>query len=116
MAMPEGVPIVRQRLLAGAIDGEARVERVEVARIELAPGQEAGLHLHPCPVVGYVVSGAIRFQVAGESQVALSAGDAFFEPANVEIAHFDNASDDVAATFIAFYLLPPGEERLIEML
>jgi quercetin dioxygenase-like cupin family protein len=114
--MPEHVPIVRQRLLSAAMGGETSVERVEVVRIELAPAQEAGLHRHPCPVVGYVVAGAIRFQVAGESEVTLGGGDVFFEPANVEIAHFDNASDRVAATFVAFYLLPPGEERLIEML
>jgi quercetin dioxygenase-like cupin family protein len=111
--MSERVPIVRQRLLSAAVDGETPVERVEVVRIELAPAQEAGLHRHPCPVAGYVVSGAIRLQVA---EVTLGAGDAFFEPANVAIAHFDNASDQVAATFVAFYLLPPGEERLIEML
>ena len=114
--MPEGVPIVRERLLSAAMNGETPVEHVEVVRIELAPAQQAGLHRHPCPVVGYVVSGAIRFQVAGEPEVTLGAGDAFFEPANVAIAHFDNASDQVAATFVAFYLLPRGEERLIEML
>lgn len=114
--MLEPVPIVRQRLLSAAIGSETRVDRVQVVRIEFAPAQEAGLHRHPCPVVGYVVSGAIRFQVAGELEVTLGAGDAFFEPANAEIAHFDNESDQAPAAFVAFYLLPPGEERLIEML
>ena len=46
----------------------------------------------------------------------LCAGDAFHEPAGAPIAHFDNASKDEPATFIAFYLLPPGEDSLIEML
>jgi quercetin dioxygenase-like cupin family protein len=114
--MPEPVPIVRQSLLTAAIHGQTPVERVEVARIELAPAQEVGLHRHPCPVVGCVISGAIRFQVAGESQAILQTGEAFYEPAHVEIAHFDNASDQVPATFIACYLLPPGEEQVIEML
>jgi quercetin dioxygenase-like cupin family protein len=67
-------------------------------------------------VVGYVVAGAIRFQVAGEPEVTLGAGEAFFEPANAEIAHSGNDSDQAPATFVAFYLLPRGEERLIEML
>ena len=46
----------------------------------------------------------------------LAAGDAFHEPAGVEIPHFDNASDAESAVFLACYLLPPGETRLIEML
>ena len=109
-------PIVRHQLLRAELDGAQAVDRVEVARIELRPAQETGRHRHPCPVAGYVISGTIRFQVAGEAEAILSAGDAFFEPPDAEIAHFDNASDREPATFVACYLLPPGEERLIEML
>ncbi len=103
-------------LLGAALAGSPSVERVEVARVEVAPGQPAGRHFHPCDVVGYVVSGAIRFQIAGEPETTLAAGDAFHEPANQEIVHFDNASGEQPATFVACYLLPPGEQRLIEML
>ena len=39
----------------------------------------------------------------------------FFEPADTRIASFDNSSDSEPATFVAFYLLPSGEERLIVM-
>jgi hypothetical protein len=56
-----------------------------------------------------VSAGAIRFQVADGPVISLQAGDAFHEPANVRIPHFDNASDTEAAVFIACYLLPPGE-------
>ncbi len=114
--MSSGQNIVRDHLLEAALAGETVVERVQVARIELGPRQEAGRHRHPCTVVGYVAAGAIRFGVEGEAERTLNAGDAFHEPANAPIAHFDNASDTVPATFIAFYLLPPGEDRLIEML
>jgi quercetin dioxygenase-like cupin family protein len=112
----EPAPITRESLLQAALAGATTVERVEVARVELAPRQPAGRHFHPCDVVGYIVSGAIRFQVAGEPETMLDAGDAFHEPAGREIAHFDNASSEQPATFIACYLLPPGEQRLIEML
>jgi quercetin dioxygenase-like cupin family protein len=108
--------IVRTRLLATALEGQPSTARVEVARIELDPGQQTGRHRHPCTVVGYVASGRIRFQVEGETEAILRAGDAFHEPAGAPIANFDNASDAEPASFIAFYLLPPGEERLIEML
>ncbi len=46
----------------------------------------------------------------------LSAGSAFFEPADTRVLHFDNASTREPATFIAHYLLAEGDERLIEML
>ena len=83
-------PIVREPLLTAALGAEAAtVERVEVARIELPPGQETGLHLGP--------------------------GDGFYEPAGTRISHFDNESSEEPAAFVAFYLLPPGEDRLIVM-
>jgi quercetin dioxygenase-like cupin family protein len=114
--MSEPLPGVRQALLKATLEPETEIERVEVARVELAPGKQAGLHLHPCPVVGWVVAGLIRFQVADGPAVLLHAGDPFFEPANVQISHFDNSSETDAAVFIACYLLPPGEDRFIEML
>jgi quercetin dioxygenase-like cupin family protein len=114
--MPVPLPIVRKSLLGASFPPETVIERAEVARVELAPSQAAGLHQHPCPVVGWVVAGVIRFQVADDPAVTLQAGDAFFEPANIRIPHFDNASDTEAAVFIACYLLPPGEDRMIEML
>ncbi len=67
-------------------------------------------------MVGYVAAGAIRFQVEGAAEQILRAGDAFHEPAGAPIAHFDNASKHEPATFVAFYLLAAGEDRLIEML
>jgi quercetin dioxygenase-like cupin family protein len=114
--MPEPSPVLRKALLGANLAPETVIERVEMARVELAPGQPAGLHRHPCPVVGWVVAGVIRFQVADGPVVTLRTGDAFFEPANVRIPHFDNSSETDAAVFIACYLLPPGEDRLIEML
>jgi quercetin dioxygenase-like cupin family protein len=89
------------------------IERVQGARIALAPRQATGRHHHPCPVVGYVAAGTIRFQIEGQPEHIVGAGDAFHEPANARIAHFDNASDTEPAVFVAFYLLSPGEDRLI---
>ncbi|MFZ0497803.1 MAG: cupin domain-containing protein [Steroidobacteraceae bacterium] len=89
---------------------------MEIRQIELQPGQETGLHLHPIPVVGYIARGSIRFQLEGGPLQMLSAGSAFFEPADTRVLHFDNASTREPATFIAHYLLAEGDERLIEML
>jgi hypothetical protein len=65
---------------------------------------------------GWVIAGAIRFQVADGPMVTRQAGDAFFEPANVPIPHSDNSSDTEPAAFIACYLRASGEDQLIEML
>jgi len=108
--------IQRKALLTAALGRGRSIERVEVKQIELAPGQATGLHEHPCAVVGYVANGTITFQIAGESARRLGQGDAFFEPDNTRIAHFDNASVTEPATFIAFYLLEAKNQELIEML
>ena len=107
--------IVRIPLL-DALEPRPEIGQVRSARIDLGAGQEAGRHRHPCDVVGYIAAGTIRFRVEGEEERILRAGDAFHEPAGAPIAQFDNASAHEAATFIAFYLLPPGEDTLIEML
>jgi quercetin dioxygenase-like cupin family protein len=91
------------------------VERVEVKEVTLAAGQGTGLHFHACPVVGYVTEGAIVFQFEGQPATELKPGDAFFEPADVRVAHFDNATDQ-PARFIACYLMGPDDEELITML
>lgn len=106
---------VRHELLTAPLAGES-VERVKMLRVELAPGQAAGRHLHPCPVVGLVLSGSIRFQATGGPETTLTPGEAFHEPSGIEIPHFDNASETEPATFLACYLLAPGEDRLIEIL
>src|SRR5262249_26863004 len=80
------------------------------------PRQQTGLHLHTCPVVGYVARAPVLFQIEGEPPRTLKEGDAFHEPAGARILHFDNASDRDPLTFIAFYLLGPDDRELITML
>jgi quercetin dioxygenase-like cupin family protein len=106
--------IERQQLLLAAL-GNRNVSDVDIRRITLAPAQKAGLHLHPCPVVGYIVSGTAICQVRGQAAELLPVGSAFYEPAGAVIEEFGNASDVTPLTFIAFYLLD-GKQDLITML
>jgi quercetin dioxygenase-like cupin family protein len=108
--------VQRHDLLTAALGNSQAVDRVEIKRIELAPGQSTGPHRHPCPVVGHILSGAIQFQIEGRPAKTLHAGDAFFEPANLRIRSFDNASPREPATFVAYYLLGAEEHEIIEML
>jgi quercetin dioxygenase-like cupin family protein len=108
------VSMVRTTLLYASLP-EVPVNRIQVHRIELGPGQLGGLHLHPCPVTGYIVEGQAIFQIEGEGERLLSQGSAFYEPAGVRIQQFGNASREVRLVFVAVYLLC-GEQSLIEML
>ncbi len=108
--------VSRRTLLSVPLASTKTVDRVEIHQITLAPGVHVPVHSHPCPVVGVVTSGSILFQVDGFPIQQLKAGDAFHEPANVRIRHFDNASSEVAATFVPFYLLGGGEHELIHLL
>jgi quercetin dioxygenase-like cupin family protein len=89
-------------------------ERLEARRIHIPRGVAAGLHVHNCPVVGSIVSGTVMFQVEGEVASVLAPGDVFFEPEGVRIARFDAMDADV--TFLAWFLLGPGQEPELEML
>jgi quercetin dioxygenase-like cupin family protein len=106
--------IERQQLIAAAL-GNRNVGAVDVRKITLAPGQKTGRHLHPCPVVGYIASGTAVFQIEDEAAQLLTAGSAFYEPADRVIAEFSNSSDEIPLTFVACYLLD-GEQDLITML
>jgi len=105
-------PIVRKQLMLARFDARP-VSRVDMREINLAPGQKGPLHKHPCPVVGYIVSGAIYFQVKGDSARILKAGDPFYEPANTVITHFDNASAAAPAKFILNYLMNTEKQFII---
>ncbi|SIS21734.1 cupin domain-containing protein [Williamsia sterculiae] len=92
------------------------IESARMVRIELDRGQSVGVHRHPCDVAGYVLDGTIRYQRHGTEALILHPGDAFFEPRDETIAHFDNASAHEPATFLACYLLAPGVDEVIEMI
>ncbi|MEP6950291.1 MAG: cupin domain-containing protein [Ginsengibacter sp.] len=106
--------VIRNDLLTANINNRI-VSKVDIKEIILSPSQKAGYHQHPCPVVGHVASGKLLFQVEGELSKILKTGDAFFEPADTPIVHFDNASETEPLKFIAYYLVN-NETELIQML
>jgi len=102
--------IIRKDLQLVLMD--QKVKTVEIQEITLSPGQIAPKHLHPCPVVGYIKSGSVYFQIEGQDAVILKEGESFYEPKNTNILHFDNASKDKPLTFIAFYLKENKEANI----
>ncbi|HEY0736964.1 MAG TPA: cupin domain-containing protein [Herpetosiphonaceae bacterium] len=106
--------IIRTALLTAQIDGTKTIDRVEVQEIAFPANQRSPVHLHPCPVIGLVTRGTIRLEVEGQPSQEIHAGDAFFEPANTRILHFD--AIDGPATFVAYYLLGQDDTELIVLL
>jgi quercetin dioxygenase-like cupin family protein len=106
---------VQRKQLLTAVLGNRNVTSVDVRKISLEPGQQAGRHIHPCPVLGYIVEGTAICQIEGEAAQVLPVGSAFYEPAETVITNFGNASEVESMQFVAFYLLD-GQQDLIRML
>ena len=108
-------PVMRKELLTAVIDGRKEVAKVDVQEVTLNVGVAAPLHLHPCPTMGMVTKGRIAFEIEGAQTRHLMAGDAFYEPADVRVAKFNNEGD-VPASFVVFYLPGDGEQETIQIL
>jgi len=106
--------ITRKPLLSAVLNNK-NVTAVDVREIVFAPGQQTGLHKHPCPVFGYIAEGEAVLQIKGRPPQHLPTGASFHEPSETVILRFDNASTENPLRFIAFYLLE-GPQELIEML
>ena len=113
---PERQTLIRKPLLTALLDSVKTTKRIEIKQIDFAPRQGTGFHNHSCPVVDYIARGSVNLQLEGEPPKTLHEGDAFFEPPNKTVLHFDNASDTDLMTFIAFYLLDENDRELIRML
>ncbi len=85
-----------------ALDGQ----HLTAALVEVTypPGGANGAHRHPCPVVGYVLEGAVRMQIKGQAERVYTPGETFFEsPADVH-AVSANASEERPARFLAWFV------------
>lgn len=82
--------------------------------VTLPPGSAGNPpHRHPGPVFGYLVQGEMRFEVEGEAERIICAGEAFWEPGG-DLIHYQDANnlDDAETVFVVTAALPPGEELL----
>ncbi|PSL47885.1 quercetin dioxygenase-like cupin family protein [Chitinophaga niastensis] len=113
LAQSAPTTVINRKQLFQQILAKTSIEEVRMDQITFAPGQGAPVHHHPCEVYGYVVSGEILYQPAGEEAVLLHTGDAFREAAGQEITAFKNAHDDKPATFVAIYLLKKNQSNII---
>lgn len=108
-------PVIRKELLTAIIDGSKAVGKVDIQEVTMNVGIDAPLHLHPCPTMGVVTEGEIVFEIEGELAQHLKVGDAFYEPADIRVAKFNNEGD-VPAKFVVFYLLGEADKETIRIL
>jgi len=85
-----------------AMDGKQLA--VDLVEVTYGPGAASPAHSHPCPVIGYVVAGAIRTQVKGEPEAVYKAGESFYEAPNGVHTVSANASDKEPAKLLAIFV------------
>lgn len=75
-----------------------------VVEVTYQPGGFSAPHSHSCPVIGYVLEGALRMQVNHDPEVVYKAGESFYEAANSAHMISANASDRVPVKFLAYFV------------
>jgi quercetin dioxygenase-like cupin family protein len=78
--------------------------KVTTVEVTYPPGGSSAPHSHPCPVIGYVLKGAVRMQVKGGELSTYTAGDSFYEAPNGTHLVSQNASAKEPATFLAYFI------------
>ncbi|GAA3803221.1 cupin domain-containing protein [Streptomyces chiangmaiensis] len=82
--------------------------------VEWPPGHPgAAPHRHSGPAFGYVIEGAVRFELEGEPERVVKAGETFWEPGGDVIHYQDgNALSDANTKFVVFMMCAPGQPML----
>jgi quercetin dioxygenase-like cupin family protein len=82
--------------------------------IELPPGDPGTPpHRHSGPVFGYMAEGEMIFELEGEPERVVHAGEAFWEPGG-DVIHYQAANNlpDRPSTFVVVMMCVPGQPML----
>lgn len=79
-------------------------DSVTIVEVSYGPGGSSKPHHHSCPVIAYVISGALRSQVAAAPESTYTAGQTFYEPLGSEHRVSANASQTEPVKFLAFFV------------
>ncbi|MFI9025528.1 cupin domain-containing protein [Streptomyces sp. NPDC053560] len=84
-------------------------------QIEFPPGDPGTPpHRHSGPAFGYVLEGEMRFELEGEPERIVRAGETFWEPGGDVIHYQDgNARNDTRLRFLVTMFCAPGEPMLV---
>jgi quercetin dioxygenase-like cupin family protein len=87
---------------------------VQAVRVDYEPGGFSRVHRHPAGAYVYVIDGSVMFGLGGREPVLLNAGDSFYEPPGALHSVSRNASQDLPASFIAFFVLGEDEDPTVD--
>ena len=82
--------------------------------VELPPGDPGTPpHRHTGPVFGYMLEGEMTFELEGEPERVIGAGEAFWEPGG-DVIHYQAANhlQDAWTRFVVVMLAVPGKPML----
>jgi quercetin dioxygenase-like cupin family protein len=95
--------------------------KATVVEVTYGAGGSSAPHSHPCPVIVYVVQGALRAKVRGQAEAVYHAGESFYEAPNGVHEVSANASTSEPVTFVAYFVCdhdaplsgpPPGGDPI----
>lgn len=104
--------------LVATVPGTPRVPadaEVMTILITLPPGSEgAPPHRHSGPAFGYVLKGEIIFELEGEPERVIKAGEAFWEP-GYDVIHYQDGNNlaDAESAFVVTMFGVPGQPMLV---
>ena len=100
--------------VTSVLDFPSRAGHVNAIRVDYEPGGfTRGTHRHPAGAYVYVMEGSVLFGIDGGEPFLLKAGDSFYEPPGALHSVSRNASEDVPASLIAFFVLSDGEQPTV---
>jgi hypothetical protein len=86
-----------------------------MVHVTLPPGSPGSPpHRHSGPAFGYVVEGEMIFELEGESERVVRAGETFWEPGG-DLIHYQDGNNlrDVETKFIVTMFCVPGQPMLV---
>src|SRR5687767_5915393 len=86
---------------------------VNAVRVDYEPGGFSRAHRHPAGAHVYVIDGSVIFGIDDREPVVLKAGDSFYEPPRALHAVSRNASHEVPASLLAFFVLGKDESPTV---
>src|SRR3954451_7685419 len=86
---------------------------VNAVRVDYKPGGFSPAHRHPAGAYVYVIDGSVMFGVDHHEPVVLNAGDSFYEPPGALHTVSRNASRELPASLLVFFVLGEGESPTV---
>ncbi|MGW2935596.1 cupin domain-containing protein [Streptomyces sp. NPDC055722] len=88
--------------------------QVMTALVQFPPGDPGTPpHRHSGPVFGYMVEGEMLFELEGEPERVIRAGEAFWEPGG-DVIHYQDGNNrrDIWSRFVVVMMMVPGQPML----